>query len=194
MALIVPVKINKVSDLSNARFVAGMGVSAVGFKIKSDDLEFSAKNFKSIMLWLSGVEFVLEFDQVADKDYINQLTQELDCNTIEIPISSYQKLQSGLNNDLKVILSVQPDDVIKVEQSENLCLHFKQVDLEFAKEKANAFSMFTFEENIKIEKIIDFASNHSFKYICFESGTETAPGMPDFGILPEILEALEDQA
>lgn len=61
MALKLSVKIGDVSNLSDARYAAGMGVDYIGFNIDSTSSNFVTPNtFKEISNWVSGVGIIGE--------------------------------------------------------------------------------------------------------------------------------------
>ena len=61
MALKVPVKVSGVSNLSDARYCAGMGVHWLGFSIKPDSPNYcSPEQFQEIASWVEGVSHVAE--------------------------------------------------------------------------------------------------------------------------------------
>ena len=61
MALKTMVKVGQITNLSNARYCAGMGVNMLGFVV-DDGSEFfiSPEQFREISGWVAGVEFVGE--------------------------------------------------------------------------------------------------------------------------------------
>ena len=73
MALKTFVKISGVTNLSDARYCAGMMVDMIGFDLDPDSKQFTDPDkFKEITEWLSGVKMVGEFnkmtvDQIREK-------------------------------------------------------------------------------------------------------------------------------
>jgi phosphoribosylanthranilate isomerase len=58
------VKISNVTNLSDARYCAGMGVEMLGFSIDEDSPNYiSPKKFEDICSWLAGVTLVAETAQ-----------------------------------------------------------------------------------------------------------------------------------
>ncbi len=61
MALKLSVKIGDVTNLSDARYAAGMGVDYIGFNINEDSKHYlQADSFKEILNWVSGVGIIGE--------------------------------------------------------------------------------------------------------------------------------------
>jgi len=63
MALKTFVKISSVNNLSDARYCSGMQVNLMGFNLEESNKNYtSPEKFKEITSWLSGLEFVAEFE------------------------------------------------------------------------------------------------------------------------------------
>ncbi len=68
------VKINKVSNLTDARYFAAMGVDYLGFCCNVDTEMYCAPNkIKQITEWVEGPQFVLEFDGWQSEDDIQSI-------------------------------------------------------------------------------------------------------------------------
>ena len=102
------VKISNVTNLSDARYCAGMGVEMLGFSIDEDSPNYiSPKKFDDICSWLAGVNLVAETAQTDPANIINTLSQ--------YAVHSVQVESSGLLNylhselNLPLILRVSVD-------------------------------------------------------------------------------------
>ena len=63
MGLKTLVKVGEVSNLSDARYCAGMGVELIGFNLDKSSANYvSIETFTAITGWIEGVEFVAEFE------------------------------------------------------------------------------------------------------------------------------------
>ena len=75
MALKTLVKISNVTNLSDARYCAGMGVDMLGFSMDADSPDYiEPKKFAEIRGWVAGVQIVGE-TQSTDPDVIEQLLE-----------------------------------------------------------------------------------------------------------------------
>lgn len=64
MSLKTKVKVGNITNLSDARYCAGMGVDLLGFPLKNSNGSFlSPDTFRDITGWVSGPEFVLEAEK-----------------------------------------------------------------------------------------------------------------------------------
>ena len=81
MSLKTIVKISNVTNLSDARYCAGMGVDMLGFSMDADSPNYiDPKKFGEIRGWVAGVQIVGE-TTATDPDVIEQLldTYQPDC-------------------------------------------------------------------------------------------------------------------
>ena len=69
MSLKTKVKVGNITNLSDARYCAGMGAAWLGFPMKdAEGLLFSPEKFTDITGWVSGPEFVLEAEETNLKE------------------------------------------------------------------------------------------------------------------------------
>ena len=77
-------KINAVTNLSDARYCAGMGVAFLGFCLdKSDPSYISPEQFKKITGWIQGVALVGELEE-KNKVSIQQISQQYMVDYIQL--------------------------------------------------------------------------------------------------------------
>ena len=63
MALTTIVKVGNITNLSDARYCAGMGVDMLGFCFeKKSEQYIDPESYKEIIGWISGPQLVGEFD------------------------------------------------------------------------------------------------------------------------------------
>jgi phosphoribosylanthranilate isomerase len=205
MALQSFVKVSTVTNLSDARYCAGMYVNMIGF-----DLEESSKNFTSpqkfneITGWLSGVDFVAEFESAHPEKILGLLNEYKGINFIEIQEETY--LRMLVNSSYGIILKKQLaseedlDDLIaKAEffKDFEVMLYLVSESIEIDDsilEKLKILSS-TAEVllgfGIKPETVKNLLEATGVKGIALEGSDEIKPGLKDFDQLAEILEVLE---
>jgi len=194
MALKYPVKINQVNDLSSARYAAGMGAKAIGFVVSNTNVDSSINQIKAIIQWISGVDFVLEFETNCNWETIYKAVNELNCKTLEMDVADYFKI--SLNHqkyldELDVLARINFIELSNLPPHSAIYIHYKNIEPQQAMLVANEKSCFSFSPHVSIDAIISFAENYPFKYLCFNGGIEQSPGITNFGNLPEFLEAIE---
>lgn len=205
MALRSFVKVSAVTNLSDARYCAGMYVNLIGFDLEENSKNFtSSQKFNEITGWLSGVDFVAEFESTHPEKILTLVQEYNGISFIETKEETYLRMlvNSSFGIILKKELSTEEDldDLIAKAQffkDFGVVLHLVSDSLEvdgllIEKLKTLAFSVdvllgFGIEPDT-IGKIIE---DTGIKGIALEGGEEIKPGLKDFDQLAEILEVLE---
>lgn len=207
MALRTFVKVSAVNNLTDARYCAGMYVNLLGFSLEKDGKNFvSPEKHKEITDWLSGLEYVAEFDQ-ADGDTISDalasyegfsfieserlevleqlskkgygliLRKEIKCeDDLDLSTAELETIQR-----LQIILLLIGDDITISEKAQK-----KIAGLSSKVEVLLGFGL----EAEQIDKLLEATQ---VKGIALHGGEEIRPGFKDFDELAEILEALETE-
>jgi phosphoribosylanthranilate isomerase len=201
------VKISNVTNLSDARYCAGMGVEMLGFSIDQDALNYiSPKKFEDICSWLSGVILVAETSQTDPEQIITTLKDyAVHALQVEDPgLLGY--LGSALNMPviLRISVDVYNEDEIEsmlsrysgsathflLESDENAVLSERWVSVLGA--LANEYPLligFGIDENT----VAALTDRFPEIGIALKGSDEIRPGYKDFGSMMDILEALEEQ-
>lgn len=200
MALRTFVKVSNVTNLSDARYCAGMMVDLMGFNVDptSED-RINPEDFTEITEWVEGIKYVGEFvsgskdvicealnhypiDYIQLEDYnaieqINLLGKPL---IFKLTINTQEELAS-----LKSKLSYL-DELVKVVviRSDKEAL-FEAIDAQIG----------YYNGNLKLLKGFGLIGNdHLAKYpgLELEAEKEERPGFKDYGAVMEVLEAIEE--
>ena len=197
MSLKTKVKVGNITNLSEARYCAGMGVDMLGFKIGENNGQISPDKFRKITEWISGPEFVLEFadglpDQALEKN--NVTLAELHYSEI----SKLNFLKSGqhciITIDLKEWKQNQ-SDLLKYIDSIKYLLVTNSHALTFLElkgivvEMANHFDVLL-GVDVNIGLLDDYLS-WPIAGLALNGSEETSPGIKDYDHLSSILERLE---
>lgn len=205
MALRSFVKISAVTNLSDARYCAGMYVNLIGFDLEENSKNFtSSKKFNEITGWLSGVDFVAEFQSTHPEKILTLVQEYNGISFIETMEETY--LRMLVNSSYGIILKKKLESEEELDELIAKAQFFKDfgvvlhlvsnsLDLDSSiieKLKTLASSVdvllgFGIEPDT-IGKIIE---ETGIKGIALEGGEEIKPGLKDFDELAEILEALE---
>lgn len=200
MGLKTFVKISNVSNLSDARYCAGMMVDIIGFNIDpGTDTYISETDFSEITDWVAGVEFVGEFHE-ATEEQIRQSVKSYPVNYIEISDLNLVEKVGLLGKPLIVRLSINTEDEltqlkstlsyldelakIVLLKSDNSAL-FEQIDSQIG----------YYNGNLKLLKGYDITTTNDLaKYpgIELEATQEERPGYKDYGQIMEVLELIEE--
>lgn len=205
MALRSFVKISAVTNLSDARYCAGMYVNLIGFDLEENSKNFtSSQKFNEITGWLSGVDFVAEFESTHPEKILTLVQEYNGINFIETKEEIYLRMlvNSSFGIILKKELSTEEDldDLIAKAQffkDFGVVLHLvsDSLDLDSSiieKLKTLASSVdVLLGFGIEPDTIGEIIEDTGIKGIALEGGEEIKPGLKDFDRLAEILEVLE---
>lgn len=190
MLLRTNVIVTNISNLSDARYCAGMGVNKLAFRMDdTEDGGISPDQIKEIAEWVSGVDYVVEFKGPIDVNKLKEL-------------------------DIKTILVHHPDQVTDDENRYGLVINNTQLDtpmdlsnLEFVLVKSidNSWDEASKEAVKELNKKVDvylqngfdqsnidqLLNDNFFSGIVLTGTDEIRPGYKDYDALADILELLE---
>ena len=201
MSLKTFVKISNVTNLSDARYCAGMGVELLGFMMDENSSEYvEPKRFEEIKSWIAGVKIVGE-TQSADYQEVTQLVQTYDIDYLQI--SEPSLLPQITNLGKPIILQLDFDSAFL---KENLAKYAPYVEIFLIegdelsdlaryelKEIAQNYSVllsFGITE-LNVNEVLD---EILLKGIALKGSEELRPGYKDFDELMDILEKIEVDA
>ncbi|PWJ57220.1 phosphoribosylanthranilate isomerase [Dyadobacter jejuensis] len=201
------VKISHVTNLSDARYCAGMGVEMLGFDIDEASIHYvTPKVFGELSAWIAGVKLVAETSS-SDLTSILERIAEYPVDALEITDPALlQNLSSQTN--LPLLLRVDadlygPSDLeLMVERYGDMVSHFLLISNEGSAlndEWMNTFTTLSKEHSL----LVGFGLDHEYSVaaltellptigIALRGSEEIRPGFKDFGSMMDILEALEE--
>jgi phosphoribosylanthranilate isomerase len=202
------VKISNVTNLSDARYCAGMGVEMLGFSIDQDSPNYiSPKKFEEICSWLAGVQLVAETSQ-TDPELLLKALADYPVHYVQVEspgLLTY--LQSELSlplilrvsvdtydtSDIYSILSRYGDSVayflLESDVNTPVTEEWVHVLSELAKENPILIG-FGLDDEITVNKLTETFPEIG---IALRGSEEIRPGYKDFGSMMDILEALEEE-
>lgn len=203
MALSTFVKISGITNLSDARYCAGMYVDLLGFSLEeASDKHVGPKEFEEITGWVSGLEFVGEFERCTADEVLEILKKYPAVSWVEhVRIDSLAKLEGkGLGLIYKMDLNEVRHMELEVAEklnSSGIVFHVTSTtdelndeDLESIK-KLSENCQVILGVGIKARTIKNQLVNLNLYGISLSGGEEIKPGLKDFDELAEILEELE---
>jgi len=192
----LPVKINGVNNLSDARYCAGMGVDMIGFSISENHpRHLPSDKINGITGWLSGIQVVAEAYFGERLPLILEKTDLIHAGAIEIDAVIYKELSI---QPFPIIyrLNIQEWISLRLVLGDNDLLH-----LVLQKEEVSEISLIkticsthrtllnvSLLDLPQIEKLLLQTSPFG---ISLDGGNELSPGIIDFEHLAEVLEYLE---
>ncbi len=200
------VKISNVTNLSDARYCAGMGVDMLGFSIDENSSHHVApKKYAEIRAWVAGVRLVAESSETDPKKLLALLTEyEFDALQVEDP-DLLVYLKSELDKPLLLRVDV---DHYEADELDALMGRYVAEVAYFLLESAHEAELtdewkaylvtlgreypillgFGLDQEMPTP---EFVANLGIAGIALRGSAELRPGYKDFGALMDILEALE---
>lgn len=211
MALKTLVKISNVTNLSDARYCAGMGVDMLGFSMDADFPEYvEPKKFAEIRSWVAGVQIVGE-TTVTDPEVIEQLLETYQPDLLQVDeaallpyLSTLVKPESELRFILRADLSQltldQLETLIQTSASgaeyilleSNGSIHLDG-DLKITLQRLSARYPVLLGTGVSVANVHELLSELPVRGIALSGGDEEQPGNKEFGELMDILEAIEEE-
>jgi len=203
MALKTFVKIGGITNLSDARYCSGMYVNLLGFSVEQGSEKYlSPTQFSEITGWLSGLEYVGEFENASADEVLETLK-----NYPAISWAEHQNLNilielknSGLSLIYKSDLEAVRDEEYQVGTAVSeagIILHLTSKNEQLTTEDLEVINLLSerceiiLGAGLSSENILDLLAAHTLKGIALTGGTEIKPGLKDFDELADILEKLE---
>ncbi|GAB3774165.1 hypothetical protein GCM10028818_16620 [Spirosoma horti] len=212
MALKTLVKISNVTNLSDARYCAGMGVDMLGFSMDTDSPDYvEPKKFSEIRGWLAGVQIVGE-TRSTDPEVIEQLLEMYQPDLLQVDEAALLPYLSTLgtsDTELRFILRVdvaqltldQLDTLLQTgaANADYVLLESNgpvnmEDDLKVLLQRQSTRYSILLGTGISAQNVHDLlAELSSVRGIALSGGIEEQPGNKEFGELMDILEAIEEE-
>lgn len=202
MSLKTEVKVSNISNLSDARYCAGMGVQYLGFSMDRNREHYvDQKTLKSIKEWIVGPVIVGEFSDLnVLKNDIPDILEDIDC----IEISEPATVDALAEFNLPLILKLDIATFQSPEELAKIMARTKDKVLFFLLEKSSG-SLIQDSDIIRLASLhkimigfgIDKNRIHAWINgtdifgISLKGGTEIKPGYKDYDELADILEQIE---
>jgi len=204
MGLTIPVILNSVNNLSDARYAAGMGVDLMGFEVEEGaDRYVSPDLFKAITGWLSGIQTVACVS-VLNSESLVFIQEQFQPDFIQ-----FESVEGISQSDLSEIACIQKiiipqgrelDALVQIKQQMYDEANFILLELsdwtEWKNNKeiisqVNCQHTILWALPIEIEDVA-LLQSLDLKGIALKGGDEHRPGWKDLDELIDILEALEE--
>lgn len=189
MALKTLVKVGSVTNLSDARYCAGMGVDFLGFRvIEGQPGAIPVKTFQEIRGWITGPQIVAEIYGVTGEDELARVLAETLPDYLELSLAEYREIGHLINRPY----------ILRLHDSEDLPADFSVRPAYLLTGPAiNATTsryIPDFELLVEVNSIpeLDAAiAQTGVSGIALNGGAEIRPGLKNYEALSGILEALE---
>jgi phosphoribosylanthranilate isomerase len=194
MQLKTKVKVGNITNLSDARYCAGMGVDLLGFPIGDHTGQISFDTFLEIAEWVAGPAFILEYADSMDDEQFQKVTQSTAVQFVQLNYDQLLRLGTKIE-DLSIILitSIAEWKDIKAHLS-TYNISYLVLDETITPEWATVEEINSVISVLVPQHLIDNISDVEslpIAGILMEGSSEDKPGQKDYDHLATILEALE---
>lgn len=199
MSLKTLVKVSNITNLSDARYCAGMGVEMIGFVMDKFSADYtSPEKMKEIKSWVAGVQVVGE-TQSADYEEVKALVEAYEIDILQISEAGLLPQVADLGKPIILKLEFESAYLEEYLERYNSFVEFFLVDggdfSDFARYtlKEYAFNYpIVLDFGITAEKVNELLEEMHIKGIALKGSNEIRPGYKDYDELSEILEVLEE--
>jgi phosphoribosylanthranilate isomerase len=188
MPLKTLVKVGSITNLSDARYCAGMGVDLLGFQVIETNKNYIAPAlYQQIRGWVSGPKIVAEFQGLNNSTDIEGLLNTYMPDYAELTIEGYKLFRNRFN--IPVIVNVEAAEVpLAVLES------FSDVDYVIT---GNTFSKEIFKGKVLArgddkETLKLLLNTSKIDGVALEGSPEIRPGFKNYDNLADILEMLDE--
>ncbi len=182
MALKTFVKVGSISNLSDARYCAGMGVDMLGFRVIAGQKDFiEDSQYQQIRGWITGPHIVAEVYGIKNPDELTIILDNYKPDYLEMGLRELL-----LFNSLPIPLILSVNEIDSVDKLSVI------PDYLISK---NPFSssiplLVSVQSKANVSALLE---NPAVKGIALEGSAETKPGLKDYEVINEVLELLETE-
>lgn len=203
MALQTFVKINHVTNLTDARYCSGMMVNLLGFSLDPNSPNFvNPEEYKEITGWVSGVEFVAEFSWNPDLDIVASLKEYPEIAWVEY--NRLEDLKKLEDQGYSLIYRVHLNEVKHLEvqisnllSNSDILIHIQTENDELSESDKQSILRLSDKckvllgSGVKEENVLSTLKELHLYGISLNGGKEIKAGLRDFDQMADILEKLE---
>lgn len=200
MSLKTFVKISNITNLSDARYCAGMMVDVIGFNVDpTSDKSIGESDYNEITEWVAGVSFAGEFHD-ASEEVIRETIKKYPVDYIEIENLDLVEKVGLLGKPLIVRLNIDSADALAKLKS---TLSYLDELAKIVVIKSKDSSIFDeldaqigyYNGNLKLLKGYSVLTNENLAKLPgleLEATEEERPGFKDYGQIMDVLESIEE--
>ncbi|MGB3852568.1 MAG: phosphoribosylanthranilate isomerase [Tunicatimonas sp.] len=206
MALSTFVKVGGVTNLSDARYCAGMGVHVLGFSLEETQPSYvSPEKYVAITEWLAGVQFAAEFDTYSPEQIKETLPAYPRVDFLQTSQPQHTKALQALGKPLIVRLDAQQYDEDMVALADimrgcrNRAAYFLVEHSSLTPRPGLMNDLMALANQYPVllgfalqpDQLPTLIQEHPLAGIALRGSEEVKPGYQNFDQLASILEAIE---
>lgn len=189
MSLKSIVKVSHLSNLSDARYCAGMGVDMLGFGVIPGGVHFMpAKIFQDIRGWISGPRIIAELYGLSSEQEVTDIVNAYSPDFLELTLREYRAF--GDSFTLPCLLYVSREELGSIPADDRIARII--VDEDTSCKDISAIRTPVLSHISSLQTLNDKASEGCFQGYVLPGPEEIRPGVTNYDQLGVILEALEE--
>lgn len=204
MALKTTVKVSDITNLSDARYCAGMGVEILGFCFEDKQDKFVAPDlFTALSEWLSGVKYSADFTDYSAQQIEKTLKMYKPVELLQTASSEQATLLNKL--ELPIILQLEASNfgslgalADEMKRSQHNIAYFNLENSEDVNYLTLEDALYLAEQypvllgfGVTPTNVLSLVDESAIQGIALKGSNEIKPGYKDYDALAEILEQLE---
>lgn len=187
MPLKTVVKVGNISNLSDARYCAGMGVDMLGFSVVAGNPDFVLpKLFQEIRGWVSGPRFVAQIYGLPSHETLPEIIQNYAPDYFELDAQAFRRYATHLS--LPCIVAVTREELAGLRNNDNIAYFLVDETALSPDDHGSALLLKVDSAAGLPEKL----TQHKITGVALNGSPEIRPGFKDYSELSEILELLDE--
>jgi phosphoribosylanthranilate isomerase len=191
MPLKTVVKVGNISNLSDARYCAGMGVNMLGFRVLEGQENFiSPKLFQEIRGWVSGPKVVAEIYGIESPEQLPAIVSNYAPDYFELSLPAYRKFHQYLILPSLVFITLEEakQTILPAENIAYIIVSDNSM-LEARGKRLPHPVLLKTDNTANLPKTIQ---NPAIAGLALSGTPELRPGFKDYQELADILEQLDE--
>jgi phosphoribosylanthranilate isomerase len=186
MPLKTLVKVGKITNLSDARYCAGMNVDMLGFvTVQTQENYLPVKDYQDIRGWVSGPKVVAEAYGVKNQEELTAILENYRPDYLELSLLEL----SFVPTTLPILLRIESVESIPTQP--NLTIYAVIVNDATLVTPLTDSNILVFLDASGSSLPADILNNNAVDGIVLSGSKEESPGLKDYDHLAEVLESLE---
>lgn len=188
MALKAKVKVGNITNLSDARYCAGMGVDMLGFAvIAGSAFHLEHTLYQEIRGWISGPSYVAQLEGLKDAHSLAEIVEQYQPDYLEVDLQTLEIIKQVAS--LPLIVKIGAHGFSTEEKLISVRKRIAFVEVERIEDIVAGFPHIITTAN---PDLVDTYLRHAdLSGISLSGSDEVRPGFKDYEALSEILEKLE---
>jgi phosphoribosylanthranilate isomerase len=187
MPLKTLVKVGSITNLSDARYCAGMGVDFLGFRVIEGQENFtSPKQYQEIRGWVTGPQIVAEVYGIQTPEDLAAIQENYRPDYLELGLAELHRIGSSIT--LPIILTLNPGETLPHNILTPAYLLVPEKTDHLEKLVPDFEVLVTVTTAGELEEALGMTG---ITGVALSGGKEIRPGLKDYDDLAGILESLE---